>query len=44
MVNDAPVSIGDHWFKHPLRRQFPGITFMPGEASPYMANYNLWRL
>ena len=43
MVNDAPVSIGDHWFKHPLRRQFPGITFMPGETSPYMGNYNLWR-
>ena len=41
-IDDRPVSIGHHWFKHPLRRQFPGITFMPGETSPYMGNYNLW--
>ena len=42
-IDDRPVSIGHHWFKHPLRRQFPGITFMPGETSPYMGNYNLWK-
>ena len=42
-IEDRPVPIGHHWFKHPARRQFPGITFMPGEASPYKGNYNLWR-
>ena len=42
-IDDRPVPIGHHWFKHPLRRQFPGITFMPGETSPYMGNYNLWK-
>ena len=24
-IDDRPVPIGHHWFKHPLRRQFPGI-------------------
>ena len=42
-IDDRPVPIGQHWFKHPTRRQYPGITFMPGETSPYMGNYNLWK-
>ena len=42
-IDDRPVPIGQHWFKHPARRQYPGITFMPGETSPYMGNYNLWK-
>ena len=41
-IEDRPVPIGHHWFKHPFRRQFKGITFMPGEESPFMGNYNLW--
>ena len=42
-IDDRPVPIGQHWFKHPARRQYPGITFIPGETSPYMGNYNLWK-
>ena len=42
-IDDRPVPIGQYWFKHPARRQYPGITFMPGETSPYMGNYNLWK-
>jgi len=41
-IDDRPVPIGQHWFKHPARRQYPGITFMPGKSSPYNKYYNLW--
>jgi hypothetical protein len=34
-------SLGDHWLKHPERRQYKGIVFSPGkDAHGY---FNLWR-
>ena len=42
VVDERPIALGSYWFKHPRRRQYPGITFMPGETSPYLENYNLW--
>ncbi len=36
------VPLGTFWFKNPDRRQYKGLTFMPGESSPYQGHYNLW--
>jgi len=36
------VQLGKYWFNHPDRRQYNGISFMPGESSPYQGNFNLW--
>jgi hypothetical protein len=41
-VEDRHVPLGTFWFNNPDRRQYKGITFMPGESSPYQGNYNLW--
>jgi hypothetical protein len=41
-VEDRHVPLGKFWFNHPDRRQYKGLTFMPGESSPYLGNYNLW--
>ena len=41
-VEDRHVPLGKFWFNHPDRRQYKGLTFMPGESSPYQGNYNLW--
>jgi len=41
-VEDRHVTLGKFWFNHPDRRQYKGLTFMPGESSPYLGNYNLW--
>jgi len=41
-VEDRHVPLGTFWFNNPDRRQYKGITFMPGESSPYKGNYNLW--
>ena len=41
-VEDRHVPLGKFWFNHPDRRQYKGLTFMPGESSPYRGNYNLW--
>ena len=41
-VEDRDVALGKFWFYHPDRRQYKGLTFMPGESSPYRGNYNLW--
>jgi len=41
-VEARHVPLGTFWFNNPDRRQYKGITFMPGESSPYKGNYNLW--
>ena len=41
-VEDGYVPLGKFWFNNPDRRQYKGLTFMPGESSPYQGNYNLW--
>jgi hypothetical protein len=41
-VEDRHVPLGTYWFNNPDRRQYKGLTFMPGESSPYQGNYNLW--
>jgi len=41
-VEDRHVPLGTFWFNNPDRRQYNGLTFMPGESSPYQGNYNLW--
>jgi hypothetical protein len=41
-VEDRHVPLGTFWFKNPDRRQYKGLTFMPGESSPYRGHYNLW--
>ncbi len=41
-VEDRHVPLGTFWFKNPDRRQYKGLTFMPGESSPYQGHYNLW--
>ena len=41
-VEDRHVPMGTFWFKNPNRRQYKGLTFMPGESSPYQGHYNLW--
>jgi hypothetical protein len=41
-LEDRHVPLGTFWFNNPDRRQYKGITFMPGESSPYQGNYNLW--
>ena len=41
-VEDRHVALGKFWFNNPDRRQYKGLTFMPGESSPYQGNYNLW--
>jgi hypothetical protein len=41
-VEDGYVTLGKFWFNNPDRRQYKGLTFMPGESSPYQGNYNLW--
>jgi len=41
-VEDRHVPLGTFWFNNPDRRQYKGLTFMPGESSPYKGSYNLW--
>jgi len=41
-VENRHVPLGTYWLNHPDRRQYNGLTFMPGESSPYKGNYNHW--
>jgi hypothetical protein len=41
-VENRHVQLGTYWLNHPDRRQYNGLTFMPGESSPYKGNYNHW--
>ena len=41
-VENRHVPLGTYWLNHPDRRQYNGLTFMPGESSPYRGHYNLW--
>lgn len=36
-----PVPLGKWWTKNPMRRNYDGITFAPGQEDP--TRYNLWR-
>ena len=36
------VALGKWLFEHPLRRQFKGVEFLPGDEAP-QSTYNLWR-
>lgn len=46
VVNDGKhfdkVYLGDEWLRWPKRRQYEGITFIPGGAAP-RGCFNLWR-
>ena len=33
--------LGEYWLSHPARRQFEGVTFQPGKATP--GYFNLWK-
>jgi hypothetical protein len=41
--NDKKVPLGKFWLTHPQRRQYEGITFSPGRATPPPGHFNLWR-
>jgi hypothetical protein len=41
MIAGAAVSVANFWLKHPDRRQYDGIGFMPENARPGW--YNLWK-
>jgi hypothetical protein len=41
VVGDKSVAVGDHWLRHPRRRQFEGIEFAPSGGRP--GYYNMWQ-
>ena len=41
VVGDNTVAVGDHWLRHPRRRQFEGIEFAPSGGRP--GYYNMWQ-